>query len=131
MRMPLKDMPARPGYTAEDLPFRIWNVSGPEWGGKICAVHHFAKGADATPALRKFPDGLCPVPHWGYCFKGQATVRYGDGSEEVLRAGDIFYWPAGHTFFTERDAKEGCELIEFTEVADFKAMEAGLKQAGK
>jgi mannose-6-phosphate isomerase-like protein (cupin superfamily) len=59
------------------------------------------------------------------------TVCYKDGTEEVLRAGDAFYWPPGHTFFTDKDAREDCVLIEFSELADFLAMEKGLGHTGK
>jgi len=125
VRKQLKDMTVRTSYATEHAPIRIWSESGPQWGSKICAVHHFGPGIDATPAFRRFPDGLCPTPHWGYCFKGEMTVLYKD-STEVLRAGDAFYWPPGHTFFTDKDAKEDCVLIEFSELTDFIAMEEGL-----
>ena len=67
---------------------------------------------------------LCPVPHWGYCFSGKLVLRYKDGTEEVIRAGDVFYMRPGHTFFTDKN--EGCELIEFSDSADFQAMEKAL-----
>jgi hypothetical protein len=126
MRKQLKDMAARTSYATEHAPIKIWSESGPEWGDKICAVHRFGPGIDATPAFQGFPDGLCPAPHWGYCFKGEMTVRYKDGTEEILRAGDAFYWPPGHTVLTDTDAAEDCVLIEFSELADFIAMEKGL-----
>jgi hypothetical protein len=125
MRKQLKDMAVRTSYATEHAPIKIWSESGPDWGDKICAVHQFGPGIDATPAFAGFPDGLCPAPHWGYCLQGEMTVRYKDGAE-VLRAGDVFYWPPGHTFSTDEDAKEDCVLIEFSELADFIAMEKGL-----
>jgi hypothetical protein len=131
MRKQLKDMAARTSYATEHAPIKIWSESGPEWGDKICAVHQFGSGIDATPAFRGFPDGLCPAPHWGYCFKGEVTVRYKDGAEEALRAGDAFYWPPGHTVFTDKDAEEDCVLIEFSDLADFIAMEKGLGDTRK
>ena len=57
-------------------------------------------------------------------------VRYKE-SEEILRAGDVFYWPPGHTFLTAKDATEDCVLIEFSELADFIAMEEGLERTNK
>jgi hypothetical protein len=131
MRKQLKDMPARTSYATEHAPIKIWSESGPEWGDKICAVHRFGPGLDATPAFQAFPDGLCPAPHWGYCFQGEMTVRYKDGTEEVLRAGDAFYWPPGHTVLTDEGAEEDCVLIEFSELADFIAMEQGLGRGQK
>jgi ribosomal protein L16 Arg81 hydroxylase len=41
--------------------------------------------------------------------KGRLRISYADG-EEVLKAGDIYYLPAGHTGFAEEDT-------EFLEVA--------------
>ena len=130
MRIQRKDLPVRTRYATEHAPIKIWSESGPEWGNKICGVHQFGPGIDATPAFRGFPDGLCPAPHWGYCFSGEMTVRYKDGTTEVVRAGDAFYWPPGHTFFTNKDASEDCVIIEFSELADFIAMEQGLGGAG-
>ena len=125
MRTPVHDL-TMTGDAGDDSPMRMWSLAGPEWGDKMCAVHRFAPGSDASSALAVFPDGLCPVPHWGYCYQGQVTVRYGDGTEEVLHAGEVFYWPAGHTFVTDADAGEDCELIEFSDMADVKAMQAAM-----
>jgi hypothetical protein len=37
--------------------------------------------------------------------EGQLTVRYTDGSEEETRAGDLFYWPPGHSVKVTKDAE--------------------------
>jgi hypothetical protein len=29
--------------------------------------------------------------------QGELTVTYTDETEEVVRSGDLFYWPPGHT----------------------------------
>jgi hypothetical protein len=126
MRKQLKDMTDRTSYATENAPIKLWSESGPEWGKMICVLHRFGPGIDATSAFQAMPDGLCQAPHWGYCLRGRMRVRYKDGVEEVLRAGDVFYWPPGHTFFTD---EEECELIEFTEHADFIAMEEGMRRA--
>jgi cupin domain len=127
MRTALKDLTSQPNGGPKNAPLKMWSLTGPDWGNKMCVAHRFAPGADATPALAGLPDGLCPVPHWGYCVKGRLTVRYGDGTEEVLQAGDLFYWPAGHTFFTDDDAGEDCEVIEFSELADVEAMQEAME----
>jgi hypothetical protein len=127
MRIQLQEMAVR----TSNATVKMWSESGPEWGGKQCAVHQFGPGVDAAPAFAALPDGLCPAPHWGYLLKGELTVRFKDGTEEVLRAGDAFYWPPGHTFFTAKDARQDCMLIEFTELADIEAMKAGLGDAKK
>lgn len=56
-----------------------------------------AAGTDLTPLLAGLRDGLCHSPHWGYLIQGELTVIYRDKSEEVVRGGDLFFWPAGHT----------------------------------
>jgi cupin domain len=131
MRKQLHDMTVRTSHATEHAPVKMWRESGPEWGNKVCAVHQFGPGVDATPSFQGLPDGLCPAPHWGYCLKGELTVRFKDGTEEVLRAGDAFHWPAGHTFFTDKDAQQDCVLIEFSELADVTRMEKELGHAKK
>ena len=118
MREQLEKMTVRTSAATADAPLKMWSESGPEWGGKICAAYRFGPGFDARSALEGLPDAMCPAPHWGYCFKGSLRVRYKDGTEEVIKAGDLFYMPPGHTFFTDQDAEEDCELIEFSEAPD-------------
>ena len=66
-------------------------------------------GADLRPATKGLPDDLCPCPHWGYVIKGQLRVIYAD-REEVIRAGDLYYLPPGHTAVVEEDY----EAVEFS-----------------
>ncbi len=70
----------------------------------------FPKGADATPLLVGLPGGLCSCPHWGTVLKGSIHVRYADGTEELVRAGEVYYWPPGHTVWVDEDY----EAIEFS-----------------
>lgn len=46
--------------------------------------------------------------------EGSITVRFADGHEEMTRAGDVYYWPAGHTGWTE----EGVTFLEFSPTAE-------------
>jgi len=41
-------------------------------------------------------------------------VRYADGREETTGAGDVFYWPAGHTGWTDY----GVTLLEYSPTAE-------------
>ena len=36
---------------------------------------------------------------------GAVTVTYGDGSEESVKGGDLFYWPPGHSIRVGEDAE--------------------------
>jgi len=38
----------------------------------------------------------CQVEHVGLVLSGQAMVRMDDGTERVMRAGDLFHVPPGH-----------------------------------
>lgn len=43
--------------------------------------------------------------------RGSIHVHYGDGTEEVTRAGDFYYWPSCHTGWTGPD---GVSFIQFS-----------------
>lgn len=61
-------------------------------------------GTDLEPLLKGLEGDLCQSPHWGYMINGDVLVRYRDGREESVSAGDLFYWPPGHTVKAEDDA---------------------------
>jgi len=97
-----------------DLPTRLQAgdlcIQGVDWGDLNVARIRFPKGADATPLLEGLPDDLCQCPHWGTVVKGSIHVRYADGQEETVSAGDVYYWPPGHTVWVDEDY----EAIEFS-----------------
>ena len=67
-------------------------------------------GADIAPLLKGLEGDLCQSPHWGYLLQGELTVTYADSSEEVIKSGDLFYWPPGHTV----RVGEAAEIILFS-----------------
>jgi mannose-6-phosphate isomerase-like protein (cupin superfamily) len=69
------------------------------------AAEYFSlnRGTDITPLLEGLENDHCQSPHWGYVIRGEVTVTYTDGSEEVDKGGDMFYWPPGHTVRAEED----------------------------
>lgn len=73
---------------------------------------HFsmAAGTDLAPLLKGLDGDACQAPHWGYIIKGELTVSYTDGSEERASAGDLVYWPPGHSVRVGEDA----ELVLFS-----------------
>jgi len=73
------------------------------WGGMVVGYFELPAGTDFTPLFEGLPNDACPCPHWGYVMKGAVHLRYTDGSEEVTGAGEVFYWPAGHTGWVEED----------------------------
>ena len=74
-------------------------------------------------ALSGLPGGQCHCPHWGYVFKGQITVTYGD-REEVIGAGDAFYMPPGHV----PAALAGSEFIQFSPTDQLKVTLAAIQK---
>jgi hypothetical protein len=79
-------------------------------GAMFASIVEVPAGADFTAALEGLPDDLCPSAHWGYMLEGTIHLRYRDGSDEATHAGDIFYWPAGHTAWTA----EGARFVEIS-----------------
>ena len=79
-----------------------------------------AAGTDIAPLLKGLKDDLCQSPHWGYLIEGEVTVAYKQGGSEVVGAGDLFYWPPGHTVRVGKDAdiilfspqREHCQVID-------------------
>lgn len=74
-------------------------------GGMTAAFNEFPKGMDFSPFLHGLKDNLCQCPHWGYILEGSVRLIYADKTEELNKAGDVFYWPAGHTAIVEEDVK--------------------------
>ncbi|MGF1511033.1 MAG: cupin domain-containing protein [Myxococcota bacterium] len=53
---------------------------------------------------------MCPCPHWGYVLSGKIEVKHIDGTRETVNAGDVHYWPPGHTVWFDEDT----EYVEFS-----------------
>jgi hypothetical protein len=62
-------------------------------------------GVDIAPLLQGLEDDSCDAPHWGYIIKGALTVAFKNGITENVTAGDLFYWPPGHTVKADEDAE--------------------------
>lgn len=99
------------------------SICSQDWGDMNVAHIRFPKGADATPLLAGLPQNLCQCPHWGKVLKGSIHVRYADGQEEVVRAGDVYYWPPGHTVWVDEDY----ESVEFSPSGPMNEVIAHLK----
>jgi hypothetical protein len=88
------------------------------WGDMAVAVNELPKGTDFGPLLNGLKDNLCQVPHWGYILKGSLFVKYSNGSEVTLKAGDLFYMPPGHTGVVTEDLK----LMDFSPAMEMKEL---------
>ena len=87
-------------------------------GGMKLAYNELPAGTDFTPLLKGLDNDSCHCPHWGYVFEGAIKIIYDDGTEEVIRAGEVYYWPSGHTGIVVEDVKfvELSPEKEFNEV---------------
>jgi hypothetical protein len=89
---------------------------GTEWGDLSVRHIDLPPGADFTPLLQGLPGDVCQCPHWGYVLAGSIHLRYADGTEEVTGAGEAYYWPGGHTAWTD----EGVTFVEFSPAAEIR-----------
>lgn len=67
-------------------------------------------GVDTTELFQGLEGNLCQCPHWGFVLRGQITTTDAKGSQETVKANDLFYWPAGHNVKVDVDA----EIIMFS-----------------
>ncbi|PVD50663.1 hypothetical protein DC498_18910 [Terrimonas sp.] len=48
---------------------------------------------------------MCSATHWGYVIDGALRVKYPGGKEDIVSAGEVFYWPASHTGIVDKNVK--------------------------
>lgn len=110
MHIAKEDVPVKigmPGATARQLK-EFGDATG---YGKISGEYFsLAAGTDIAPLLQGLEGNLCQSPHWGYVLEGRLTTTYADGTQEVVNANELFYWPPGHTVKVEENA----ELVLFS-----------------
>ena len=89
---------------------------GDTWGEIMIRHIDLPPGVDFTPLFKGLPGDLCQCPHWGMVTEGAITLRYADGTEETTSAGEMYYWPAGHTGWTEN----GVTFVEFSPATEIQ-----------
>lgn len=97
MATPIHDLPLE--IAAGDLVTRY-----AEYGEMAIRHATVPAGTDMTPVLQGLPGDRCPSPHWGIVLEGSLTLQHADGSTEEATAGEVYYWPAGHTATSETGA---------------------------
>jgi hypothetical protein len=80
------------------------------WGGLAVVINEVPAGTDYTPVLVGLKDDLCQVPHWGYVEKGKLRIIDKNKKTTVVKGGEVFYMPPGHTVIIDEDSK----VIEFS-----------------
>jgi hypothetical protein len=91
-----------------------------EKGGMSIGYVSVPTTTDFGPLLEGLPNDMCPSPHWGYIIDGAIRIIYADGAEEVVSAGEVFYWPAPHTAIVDDSVK----LVDFSPDVHFKPLMA-------
>jgi hypothetical protein len=125
MRIRKEDIPVAidvPGAVARQAP-----DFGDAAGHGSLAAEYFSLGAgtDIAPLLQGLEDDACQAPHWGYLISGQLVVTYTSGTQETCSAGELFYWPPGHSVRVADDA----EFVLFSpQVEHARVMEHMLSQ---
>ena len=112
MRIPNIELPVKidaPGAHARHLP-----DFGTASGALAAEYFTLGAGADLAPLLQGLEHDACQSAHWGFVVTGAVVVTYSDGTDERCSAGDVFYWPPGHSVRVEADA----ELVMFSPQAD-------------
>ena len=69
-----------------------------------------AHDEDPAPLFSGLPNNACQARHWGVVLEGTLVIRYTDGSEDVVEAGEAYYAPPGHLPLFQA----GTRLIEFS-----------------
>ena len=105
MRMAKQDVPVRinaPGAVARQQT-NFGDATGyGRMGGEYFSL---GAGADIAPLLKGLEGDLCQAPHWGYLIEGELIVTYADGGTDVVKGGDLFHWPPGHTVKVTQDSE--------------------------
>ncbi|WP_430814321.1 cupin domain-containing protein [Carboxylicivirga sp. RSCT41] len=74
--------------------------------GKMTASYNeMTAGTDFGPHLRGLKKDHCHCSHYGAVLEGTLLITYDNGEEELIKDGDIFYIPPGHSAKVERDLK--------------------------
>lgn len=89
---------------------------GIDAGGNILALMSLPDGTDFCELLKGLPHDHCQCPHWGYLMSGQVKVDYQNGKSETVEAGDLYYWPPGHTIAVQGDT----QYVEFSPASEFR-----------
>jgi hypothetical protein len=118
MHAPITDVPI-------EMQLGEIETRGDTWGGITVRHVRLPAGTDFTPLFVGLPDDRCQCPHWGIVTEGSITVRYGDGTEETTRAGELYYWPGGHTGWTDT----GVAFVELSPAEEIAPVLAHLAAA--
>jgi len=97
-----------------------------EVDGYMIGFEAFSLDQDPAPLFKGLPNDRCQSAHWGVVLKGKLVFRYGDGTQETVKAGDAYYARPDHLPLLFA----GAEIVEFSPAADFaKTVEVVMSNA--
>ena len=131
-----------PHSTLEELPSaasRGWpsadGFRAAHWGDMEVCLTSVPGPLDCSELykLGRCPGGVCPCPHFFYVFEGRVRCVWPDSDipDEVVSAGEVCYFPAGHVLVYE----EASRVLEFNPAAALRdcmdAMERASRMAAR
>lgn len=104
-----QDLPMNGGGRWPNTGFRSVRWGDMEVGYTVAPV------LDCTPVYEGLPGSVCQCPHYGYVLRGVVRCMYPgtDRPDEVATAGDVYFFPAGHTLAYDEES----EVIELNPAA--------------
>ena len=111
---------AAPSETAP-VDHGLVEVGTVELGGYTVDILTIKQPVDMSRMLRGLPGDACQCPDWGIINSGSMTVRYADGSQDAVAAGEAFYLPPGHVPTYE----VGTQLTQFSPTEEAYRLTAG------
>lgn len=105
MRIPKNEIPARIETDGAVARQKADFGDASECGTMGGELFRMAAGVDLAPLLEGLEGDHCQSPHWGYVIDGELTVSYQQGATEKARAGDLLYWPPGHSVRADTDSE--------------------------
>lgn len=108
------------GYNVDELPIEVEQgdlvTRYREFGDMAIRHAQVPAGTDFAPVLQGLPGDRCPSPHWGIVLEGSIHLEHADGSTEDATGGEVYYWPEGHTAWTD----EATVFIEVGPVSEMR-----------
>jgi hypothetical protein len=110
MRIAMSDVDVKLSIPGATLRQQLNFGSAGSLGAISAEYFSIAAGVDTTPLFVGLDGDACQCPHWGFVLKGVITTSDAAGTQETVRANDLFYWQAGHNVRVTEDA----EIILFS-----------------
>jgi hypothetical protein len=117
-------MPNTSPSKTELIDHGIVEVASAELGRYTVDFLTVKQPVDMSLMLKGLPDDACQCTHWGVMMTGGMRVRYTDGHEDTVAAGDAFYLPPGHVPTYE----VGTQMTQFSPTEELRATDEAIKR---